>query len=94
MNVAATVAAEELHVCSRVASSHGRLKLQFGATTRTRARIDIGRLHRARKTRGGSDCLVSSRQVFVMPQWIKSRLFSDTRASDGDFKAQWARCER
>ena len=57
MNVAATVAAEELHVCSRVASSHGRLKLQFGATTRTRARIDIGRLHRALKPAAGQTVL-------------------------------------
>ena len=54
MNVAATVAPEELHICSRIASSNGRLKFQFVATIRTTVRIVIGRLHRARKTRGGS----------------------------------------
>ena len=53
MNVAATVAAEELHICSRIASSNGRPKLQFVATTRTTVRIVIGRLHRALKHAAG-----------------------------------------
>ena len=59
MNVAATVAPEELHICSRIASSNGRPKFQFVATIRTTVRIDIGGLHRARKTCGGSAGLVN-----------------------------------
>ena len=47
MNVAATVALEEVHVCSRIASSNSRLKLQFATTTRTTARIVMGTMHRA-----------------------------------------------
>ena len=50
MNVAATVAPEEVHICSRIASSNGRPKFQFVVTIRTTARIVIGGLHRALKT--------------------------------------------
>ncbi|MGB9041835.1 MAG: hypothetical protein WCC81_05130, partial [Pseudolabrys sp.] len=59
IDVTASFALEEVHICSRIASSNGRLKFQFVATTWTRVRIFIGRLHRARKTRGGPACLVS-----------------------------------
>ena len=47
MNVGATVALKEVHVCSRIAPSNSRLKLQFATTTRTTARIIRGTMHRA-----------------------------------------------
>ena len=48
MDVTATFAAEEVRICSRIWDlSTVAPKLQFVATTRTTARIDIGTMHRA-----------------------------------------------
>jgi hypothetical protein len=92
-DVTAGFALEEVHICSRFASSNGRPKLQFVATKWTTVRIFIGRLHRARKTRGGSAYLVNRRQAFVitdMAPTVRSRGYSATREQAmADFKAQW-----
>ena len=46
INVAAAFALEEVHIISLFAPFNSLLKLQFAATTRTRARIGTGGLHR------------------------------------------------
>jgi len=53
INVTAAFALEEVHITFFFAPFNSLPKLQFAATTRTRARIDISGLHHAYVMHGG-----------------------------------------
>jgi hypothetical protein len=57
MNVTAVFALEEVHIISLFAPFDSLPELQFAATTRTRARIGTGRLHRTDVMHGGQMAL-------------------------------------
>jgi hypothetical protein len=57
INVTAAFALEEVHIASLFAPFNGLPKLQFAATTRTRARIGTGGLHRTDVAHGGQMAL-------------------------------------
>jgi len=57
MNVTAVFALEEVHIISLFAPFDSLPKLQFAATTRTRARIGTGGLHRTDVAHGGQMAL-------------------------------------
>jgi hypothetical protein len=57
INVTAAFALEEVHIASLFAPFNSLPKLQFAATTRTRARIGTGGLHRTDVAHGGQTAL-------------------------------------
>jgi hypothetical protein len=57
INVTAAFALEEVHIASLFAPFNSLSKLQFAATTRTRARIGTGGLHRTDVAHGGQMAL-------------------------------------
>jgi hypothetical protein len=57
INVAAAFALEEVHIIALFAPFNGLPKLQFAATTRTRARIVTGGSHRTYVMHGGQMAL-------------------------------------
>jgi hypothetical protein len=57
INVTAAFALEEVHIAPLFAPFNNLPKLQFAATTRTRARIGTGRLHRTDVMHGGQMAL-------------------------------------
>jgi hypothetical protein len=72
INVTAAFALEEVHIAPLFAPFNNLPKLQFAATTRTRARIGTGRLHRTDVMHGGQ-----------MALWVDAK-FLWPSSKDGD----------